>query len=280
MIVPVKNPSRARSRLEAGREDPARGGRGRRPAGARGRRAARPPRCADGPCPPGRRPRTTRRCRSGRRAAGGGQLLGCRRVGLAALGRLELGGAGLARHLHARDRRARAGAAADDGEHEPLDGARDPRASWPARSPASRRAASKSNVGCGRGRAGRSSPRRSPSAAPSPARGPGRSPTSRPRGRRRSPRPAGSCSSPRPAMPGSRLKPKRSATSTRRLAPSCAPSGANTELHDSAKDSTSVPPHDSPLALSRSTPSSVAFVCDGIRAAAGSSAPPRARPSR
>ena len=75
-----------------------------------------------------------------------------------------------------------------------------------------------------------------PSAARWPARGPGRSPTSRPRGRRRSRRPAGSCSSPRRRCRRGRLKPKRSATSTSRSAPSSAPSGAKTELHDWAKD--------------------------------------------
>ena len=58
---------------------------------------------------------------------------------------------------------------------------------------------------------------------------------------------------------GGSLKPKRSATSTSRSAPSCAPSGAKTELHDWAKEATSVPPQSSPLAFSISTPSSVAW---------------------
>ena len=59
------------------------------------------------------------------------------------------------------------------------------------------------------------------------------------------------------------LKPNRSATSTRRLAPSFTPSGAKTELQDSANDATSVPPHASPLAFSTGTPSIVASVWTG-----------------
>ena len=66
-----------------------------------------------------------------------------------------------------------------------------------------------------------------------------------------------------PAMSGGALKPKRSAAATRRLAPSWAPSGAKTELHDFAKETTSEPPQYSPLAFSRSTPSSTALVCTG-----------------
>src|SRR5881275_711421 len=64
-------------------------------------------------------------------------------------------------------------------------------------------------------------------------------------------------------MPGAELKPKRSAMPTSRLAPTFAPSGANTELHDSAKLFANVPPQDSPLAFSRSTPSSTALVSTG-----------------
>src|SRR4029453_2006724 len=66
-----------------------------------------------------------------------------------------------------------------------------------------------------------------------------------------------------PGMPGGALKPKRSATSTRRSAPSSAPIGANTELQDSANEGASVPPQDSLFALASSTPSRVADVCTG-----------------
>ena len=66
-----------------------------------------------------------------------------------------------------------------------------------------------------------------------------------------------------PAMSGGALKPKRSAVATSRLAPSWTPSGAKTELHDLAKETTSEPPQYSPLAFSRSTPSSTAFCCTG-----------------
>ena len=66
-----------------------------------------------------------------------------------------------------------------------------------------------------------------------------------------------------PCSPGSSLKPKRSAASTSFSAPSSAPIGANTELHECAKELISDPPHDSPLAFSSSTPSSVAAVWTG-----------------
>ena len=52
-----------------------------------------------------------------------------------------------------------------------------------------------------------------------------------------------------PGIEGCWLKPNRSAMSTRRLAPSFAPSGANTELQDTAKAFRNVPPHASPLAF-------------------------------
>ncbi len=68
----------------------------------------------------------------------------------------------------------------------------------------------------------------------------------------------GSVLSAAPGTPGAWLKPKRSAVATRRGAPSFTPSGANTELQDTAKASSSVPPHSSPLALFSLTPSSVA----------------------
>ncbi len=64
-------------------------------------------------------------------------------------------------------------------------------------------------------------------------------------------------------MPGWWLKPNRSAVATRRAAPSLTPSGENTELHDTAKASSSDPPHSSPLALFNLTPSSVANVAYG-----------------
>ena len=69
---------------------------------------------------------------------------------------------------------------------------------------------------------------------------------------------AGSVLSAAPGMPGGWLKPKRSAVATSRAAPSLTPSGENTELHDTAKASSSVPPHSSPLALLSLTPSRVA----------------------
>ena len=50
---------------------------------------------------------------------------------------------------------------------------------------------------------------------------------------------------------------------TSSAAPTLTPSGANTELHEWAKLSANVPPHDSPLAFSRSTPSITALVSTG-----------------
>ena len=64
-------------------------------------------------------------------------------------------------------------------------------------------------------------------------------------------------------MPGSSSKPKRRASSTSLRAPSRAPSGAKTELHDSANAASSVPPQASPLAFCNATPSSVASVWIG-----------------
>ena len=66
-----------------------------------------------------------------------------------------------------------------------------------------------------------------------------------------------------PASVGTSLKPNRSAAATSRFAPSFTPSGANTELHDLAKLSANDPPHDSPFAFWRSTPSITAFVSTG-----------------
>ena len=66
-----------------------------------------------------------------------------------------------------------------------------------------------------------------------------------------------------PRGPGSWLKPKRSAVLTSCSAPSLAPSGAKTELQESAKDCRSVPPQDSPWAFWSSTPSIVAAVWTG-----------------
>src|SRR3954451_16255444 len=60
-----------------------------------------------------------------------------------------------------------------------------------------------------------------------------------------------------PGISGAWLKPKRSAILTSRVAPSVAPSGANTELHDTANARARVPPQFSPLALSSFTPLSV-----------------------
>ncbi len=108
----------------------------------------------------------------------------------------------------------------------------------------------------------RSSPPPSPSEARSPAPPPGRSrlpqypvrPVSARRGR---------VLSTAPATPGELLKPKRSAVATSRAAPTFTPSGANTELHDTANASARLPPHDSPLAFSSFTPSSVVKVAYG-----------------
>ena len=68
----------------------------------------------------------------------------------------------------------------------------------------------------------------------------------------------GSVLSAAPGIGGWWLKPNASAMLTRAGEPTFAPSGANTELHDTANASSSVPPHSSPLALLSLTPSSVA----------------------
>jgi hypothetical protein len=60
-----------------------------------------------------------------------------------------------------------------------------------------------------------------------------------------------------------RLKPKRSAISTSRPAPTRTPSGANTELQECAKELRNVPPQASPSAFSSRTPSSTAAVSTG-----------------
>src|SRR5438270_2218627 len=52
-----------------------------------------------------------------------------------------------------------------------------------------------------------------------------------------------------PGIDGAWLNPKRSAMSTSRLAPSFAPSGANTELQETANAFRKVPPHASPPAF-------------------------------
>ena len=62
---------------------------------------------------------------------------------------------------------------------------------------------------------------------------------------------------------GVSLKPKASARATRRLAPTLAPSGAKTELQESAKDRARLPPQDSLEALASRTPESVAAVRTG-----------------
>ena len=59
------------------------------------------------------------------------------------------------------------------------------------------------------------------------------------------------------------LKPNASDSRTRRRAPSRAPSGANTELQECAKDTVSEPPHDSSPALRTLTPDRVAEVLTG-----------------
>ena len=64
-------------------------------------------------------------------------------------------------------------------------------------------------------------------------------------------------------MRGVSLKPKASARATSFLAPTLAPSGAKTELQESAKDCARLPPQDSLLALASLTPESVADVWTG-----------------
>jgi hypothetical protein len=62
---------------------------------------------------------------------------------------------------------------------------------------------------------------------------------------------------------GVELKPNRSAAATMRLAPSFAPSGANTELQECVNELVSEPPQDSLPALRSVTPESVADVRTG-----------------
>ena len=52
-----------------------------------------------------------------------------------------------------------------------------------------------------------------------------------------------------PGIEGGWLKPNRSAIATSRLAPSLTPSGANTELQETANAFRNVPPQTSPPAL-------------------------------
>ena len=66
-----------------------------------------------------------------------------------------------------------------------------------------------------------------------------------------------------PGTPVGWLKPKRSATFTSRRAPSLAPIGAKTELHDFEKDSVRSPPHDSEWAFSMKRPPALAPVSTG-----------------
>ena len=66
-----------------------------------------------------------------------------------------------------------------------------------------------------------------------------------------------------PGIEGCWLKPNRSAMFTSRLPPSFAPSGANTELHETANAFRNVPPHASPLAFWSVKPLIVAEVSIG-----------------
>src|SRR2546423_12634313 len=66
-----------------------------------------------------------------------------------------------------------------------------------------------------------------------------------------------------PGIDGVSLKPNFSAVFTSRFAPTFTPSGAKTELHESANAFEKVPPHDSPLAFERVTPSITACVSTG-----------------
>src|SRR5262249_21503658 len=59
---------------------------------------------------------------------------------------------------------------------------------------------------------------------------------------------------------GRSLDPNASAAAPSRFAPSLAPSGAKTELQESANDWLMLPPHDSPPELPSVTPDSVAAV--------------------
>ena len=59
---------------------------------------------------------------------------------------------------------------------------------------------------------------------------------------------------------GCSLNPNARAVATRRLAPTCAPSGAKTELHEFVKAWVSDPPQASPEAFRSLTPESVAYV--------------------
>ena len=58
---------------------------------------------------------------------------------------------------------------------------------------------------------------------------------------------AGTCSASRPGSSACAFQPNRSAYSIRPSAPTFAPSGPKTELHEWANDSAKVPPHDSPV---------------------------------
>lgn len=66
-----------------------------------------------------------------------------------------------------------------------------------------------------------------------------------------------------PGTPGDWLKPNASAVLTSFSAPSLAPSGAKTELHDFANDTVSEPPQAEPNEFSSFTPLSVAAVSTG-----------------
>ena len=180
--------------------------------------------------------------------------------------RAQLGGAGLAGHRDARDRGADAGAAGDHGAHGAPHEAGDARLG--SRAPAAASVALEQR----RARAlpaladrrrdlsaicsGVVSTLPWPIAVEPTARSSPISPA------------AGIVERAAPASFGSSLKPKRSAAATSRSAPSLAPSGAKTELQESANDVVSEPPHASPLAFSSSTPSSVAAVCTGKLVAA------------
>ena len=65
-----------------------------------------------------------------------------------------------------------------------------------------------------------------------------------------------------PGIVAGAFQPKRSATSTSSGAPILSPSGANTELHECANELRKLPPQNSPLAFSSSTPSMIA--CDSM----------------
>ncbi len=149
----------------------------------------------------------------------------------------QFGGARLTRHHDSRDRRRGAGAFAHHADHQAPVRARRGRADRSRTEPGGD---VRFEGGLGRVRRRRSLPPRSPSRAARPAPRPVRSPSSRhpvrPGSERRR-----EAAFERPGTPGGWLKPKRFGGRHQPLAPTFTPSGANTELHDTANASASCP---------------------------------------